>query len=147
MKNDFYVSTDKSMLDTGMIFDFLSNRSYWAAGRSRQAVESSILNSLCFGVFDRRGGQVGFARVVTDYAVFAWILDVFILESHRGLGLGKLLLQEITAHPQLQDLKWGLETKDAHGLYEQFGFRPLSAPQDMMRKPRSGSGAPADRHG
>jgi hypothetical protein len=89
METTFYVSTDKSLLEIEMIHDFLSNRSYWAKGRSRETVEKSIAGSLCFGLFDPGNKQVGFARVVTDYAMFAWLLDVFILEDFRGKGLGK----------------------------------------------------------
>ena len=89
MQTTFYISTDKSLLDIDTIHDFLSNRSYWAKGRSRETVEKSIAGSMCFGVFDAENKQAGFARVVTDYAMFAWLLDVFILEDYRGKGLGK----------------------------------------------------------
>ena len=132
---DFYTSTDKSKLDIGLIAEYLSKRSYWAKGRSREKIERSISNTLCFGVYDASHRQVGFARVLTDFAVFAWIMDVFILEEHRGRGLGKLLMKAIMAHPALQDLeRWGLGTKDAHGLYAQFGFRPLKTPETKMEK-------------
>jgi GNAT superfamily N-acetyltransferase len=116
-----------------MIHDFLSNRSYWAKGRSRETVEKSIAGSMCFGVFDPENKQAAFASVVTDYAMFAWLLDVFILENHRGKGLGKLLKAAIMAHKDLQGLKrWGLGTMDAHGLYDKYGFKALSRPERMM---------------
>jgi len=122
--NTFYISTDKSKLDLEIISDFLSNRSYWAKGRSKETIEKSIENSLCFGVYDLENRQVGFARVISDYAVFAWLLDVFILENQRGKGLGRLLMTEIINHKSLQGLKrCGLGTKDAHSLYEKFGFK------------------------
>jgi GNAT superfamily N-acetyltransferase len=131
--SDFHVSTDKSRLDIDMIEDFLSKRSYWAKGRTREKIVKSIENSLCFGVYKDTGAQVGFARVLSDYAVFAWIMDVFILENSRKLGLGKLLMKAIMEHPGLQGLeRWGLGTKDAHGLYEQFGFRKLKTPETKM---------------
>jgi len=133
MENSFYVSTDKSQLDVDIIFDFLSNQSYWAKGRNRQTIEKSIENSLCFGMYDSANKQVGFARVVSDFSIFAWLMDVFILPDYRGNGLGKLLMNEIMIHKDLQGVKrWGLGTNDAHGLYEKFGFKPLSRPQNMM---------------
>ena len=135
MNEIFYISTDKSQLDKDLIIDFLSNHSYWAQGRSRQTIEKSIANSLCFGVFTSQNKQVGFGRVITDYAVFAWLLDVFILKDFRGKGLGKMLMTEVMAHKDLQGLKrWGLGTRDAHGLYEKYGFTPLSKPEVMMER-------------
>lgn len=135
MNGDFYISTDKSQLDKSLIIDFLSNYSYWAQGRSRQTIEKSIEHSLCFGVFTSENKQVGFARVVTDYAVFAWLLDVFIIEDFRGKGLGKMLMSAIMIHEDLQGLKrWGLGTRDAHSLYEKYGFTPLSRPAIMMER-------------
>ena len=131
--DNFYTSTDKSRLDVDMIELFLSSRSYWAKGRKRHAIVKSIENSLCFGVYTEDHRQVGFARVLSDFAVFAWIMDVFILEDFRGRGLGKLLMRAITEHPDLQGLeRWGLGTKDAHGLYEQFGFSALTSPERWM---------------
>ena len=133
MENTFYISTDKSQLDVDTILDYLSNHSYWAKGRSRETIEKSVENSLCFGVYDLANKQVGFARIVTDYAIFAWLMDVFILPDYQGKGLGKLLMSEIMGHKDLQGLKrWGLGTNDAHGLYEKFGFTQLSKPQNMM---------------
>ncbi|MCW3105881.1 MAG: GCN5-related N-acetyltransferase [Segetibacter sp.] len=133
MENNFYISTDKSKLDVNLISDFLSNRSYWAKGRSKETIEKSINNSICFGVYNSMHEQVGFARVVTDFAVLAWLMDVFILEEYRGKGLGKMLMKEIMAFNELQGIKkWGLGTRDAHGLYEKFGFKSLSKPETMM---------------
>lgn len=133
--NSFYVSTDKSALDVEMITEFLSQRSYWAKGRKPEKIRQSIEHSLCFGVYSDSHKQVGFARVVSDRAVFAWIMDVFILEEFRGNGLGKMLMGEIMQHPDLQGLeRWGLGTKDAHGLYEQFGFRVMEYPERKMEK-------------
>lgn len=132
MESSIHISTDKSKLDLHLIHDFLSNQSYWAKGRSIDTVQESIDNSLCFGVYVNNQ-QVGFARVVTDYSVFAWIMDVFILPDFRGKGLGKKLMNAIMTHDKLQNLqRWGLATKDAHGLYKQFGFNPLNNPQNVM---------------
>jgi GNAT superfamily N-acetyltransferase len=135
MSGTFYISTDKLKLDNTVVEDFLCNRSYWAKGRSIQTVQKSIENSLCFGVYTDKNQQVGFARVVSDFAVFAWIMDLFILEGYRKKGLSKLLMQAIMNYPDLQGLeRWGLGTKDAHGLYEQFGFTKLSTPETKMEK-------------
>ena len=129
----FYISTDKSKLDLNVIEDYLSNHSYWAKGRSRNTIERSIANSLCFGVYSAEHKQVGFARVVSDLAVFAFILDVFILDRYQRQGLGKLLMQGIIDHPELQGMqRWGLGTLDAHGLYEKFGFRIAAHPERVM---------------
>lgn len=133
MSNKFFISTDKSKLDLSVITNFLTNNSYWAKDRSIKTIEKSIKNSLCFGVYAQGYVQVGFARVATDYSVFAWIMDLFILEEYRKKGLSKLLMGEILAHPELQGLqRWGLATEDAHGLYEKYGFRVLSKPEMMM---------------
>ncbi|HET9486076.1 MAG TPA: GNAT family N-acetyltransferase [Chryseosolibacter sp.] len=140
MPTEFYISTDKTKLDLNIIEDFLTKQSYWAKGRSRKTIIKAIQNSLCFGVFTGKGDQVGFARVVSDYAVFAWIMDVFILEPYQKKGLGKLLMEEIMNHAELQGLqRWGLRTNDAHGLYKKFGFRELEEPEYMMEKANSPS--------
>ena len=132
---NFYVSTDKSKLDINLIVEFLSKRSYWAKGRGSEKIAVSIEHSMCFGVYADTGEQVGFARVLSDYAVFAWIMDVFILEDFRKKGVGKLLMAAIMEHPDLQGLeRWGLGTKDAHGLYEQFGFTRLKTPETKMER-------------
>ena len=140
MPHQFYVSTDKSKLRVDIIEDFLANRSYWAQGRSRRTITKAIENSLCFGVYNDAGEQAGFARVVTDYAVFAWIMDVFILEQYRKHSLAKILMHEIMGHPDLQGLqRWGLATRDAHGLYEKYGFSIVARPDQMMEKTSSPS--------
>jgi GNAT superfamily N-acetyltransferase len=135
MNTGFYISTDKSKLDVAMICDFLANNAYWAAGRKRATIEKSIANAFCFGVYDRKDTQVGFARVITDFSVFAWLLDVFIIAPQRGQGLGKLLIEEIVGHKDLQGVKrWGLGTRDAQGLYQKFGFKPLARPERWMER-------------
>lgn len=137
MKN-MIISTDRDRLDIPMIHQFLSERSYWANGRSLETVRQSIANSLCFGIYNSSGKQLGFARVATDYAVFGWLMDVFILEEHRGLGLGKLLIKAVTEHPALKNIRrLGLGTADAHGLYQQYGFTGLSKPENMMEMLRT----------
>jgi GNAT superfamily N-acetyltransferase len=126
------ISTDRARLDVDMIHGFLTN-CYWAKGITRDVVARSIEHSLCFGVYDGSGAQVGFARVVSDFATVAYLGDVFVLESHRGRGLSKLLMECIMRHPALQNLRrWILLTRDAHGLYARFGFASLSSPARYM---------------
>jgi GNAT superfamily N-acetyltransferase len=132
MENGFIVSTDKAKLDVAMVHHFLANESYWAKGRSLQVVRKSIDNSLCFGVY-KGDKQVGFARIVSDYAVFAWVLDVFIISEHRRNGLGKMLMNAIVTHSELQNLqRWGLATEDAQRLYERYGFKTITKPDTFM---------------
>ena len=119
------ISTDSKRLDRKRIHDFLKG-SYWAPGIPREVVDRSIEGAMCFGVYDG-DTQIGFARVITDRATFAYVADVFVLESHRGRGLGVWLMEAIRAHPDLQGLRrWILMTRDAHGLYEKFGFRRMA---------------------
>jgi GNAT superfamily N-acetyltransferase len=127
------ISTDRSRLDRDAIHDFLRG-SYWASGIPRELVDRSIDNSLCFGLYD--GDRlVGFARVITDFATFAYLSDVFVLESHRGHGLGKWFMECVLSHPDLQNLRrWMLATADAHGLYRRVGFSALSKPERIMEK-------------
>lgn len=126
------VVTERGRMDVAMIHRYLSEESYWARGIPRELVERSIAHSLCFGAFDGQA-QVGFARVVTDYATFGYLADVFVLPSHRGRGVSKALMQAVREHPELQALRrWHLVTRDAHGLYAQFGFAPLDAPERHM---------------
>ncbi len=132
-EDDLLISTDPSLLDRALIHRYLSERSYWAKGVPLETVNRSIEHSLCFGMY-RAGKQIGFARVVTDYATFAWLADVFIDEEQRGRGLGKKLVPAILAHPQLQGLRrFLLGTRDAHGLYARFGFKPLEYVERYMQ--------------
>lgn len=125
------VTTDPSRLDLDTIHGFLT-QSYWARGIPRDVVARAVEHSLCFGAFDG-GRQVGFARVVTDRATFAYVCDVFVLESDRDRGVGKCLMRAIREHPALQSLRrWTLFTRDAHGLYDQFGFRGARYPERLM---------------
>ncbi len=134
-QGDYTISTDRSRLDIDLIHRFISNDSYWGKGRAREVVERSIENSLPFGIY-KDNEQVGFARIVTDYATFAWVADVFVLPEHRGRGLSKWLMEVILAHPQLQGFRrWVLSTKDAHGVYERFGFIKLHRPERWMERP------------
>src|SRR3984885_3445726 len=131
-RDQFLISTDPTRLDLDVIHDFLTN-CYWAKGIPREVVARSIEHALCFGIYDKEGAQVGFARVISDFATIAYIGDVFVLESHRGQGLGKWLMQCITQHPALRNLRrWILATRDAHRLYSQFGFTPVKAPERFM---------------
>ena|SRR5262245_7807857 len=133
-KENFLITTDRSRLNLPFIHDFLSNRAYWAKGRSYAVVERAIENSLNFGVFDVNE-QIGFARVVTDFATFAWLADVFIIDEYRGRGLGVWLIDVITSHPQLQGFRrWILATRDAHDLYRRFGFTDLVDPKRFMER-------------
>ena len=134
VSDEYTVSTDRSRLDVDLIHRFLSEEAYWARGRAREQVERSIENSLNFGAF-HGDEQVGFARVVTDKATFAWLADVFVVEEHRGRGLGKMLVAEVMAHPELQDVyRWMLGTADAHELYRRFGFRNLIESRRIMAR-------------
>jgi GNAT superfamily N-acetyltransferase len=126
------ITTERTRLDVEMIHRFLSEESYWAKGIARGVVERAIENSFCFGAYDG-GKQVGFTRVITDFATFAYIADVFVLPSHRGRGVSKAIMAAIREHPRLQRLRrWLLVTRDAHGLYAQFGFKELRNPQRHM---------------
>jgi GNAT superfamily N-acetyltransferase len=131
-RGGFLITTDRERLNLDMIHAFLTN-SYWAKGIPREVVARSIEHSLCFGMYDENGNQMGFARVITDYATIAYLGDVFLLESHRGLGLSKWLMECIVQHPALQNLRrWILLTRDAHNLYSKFGFTPLKSPDSYM---------------
>ena len=131
-KGDYLISTDPTRLNIALIHDFISNQSYWAKGGKIQTVQRALNNSLNFGIY-KDDKQVGFARVVTDYCTFAWLADVFVIDSHRGMGLSKWLMEVIISHPQLRNMRrWVLATRDAHGLYAQFGFEPLQQPERWM---------------
>jgi GNAT superfamily N-acetyltransferase len=135
------ITTDPSRLDLDVVHGFLAT-SYWAAGIPRETVERAVRHSLCFGAFDG-DQQVGFARVISDYATYAYISDVFVVPSHRGRGVGKQLMAAIMAHPDLQRLRrWTLFTRDAHGLYRQFGFGEPRHPERLMEILSPPSGGP-----
>lgn len=128
------ISTDKARLDIALIHRFLSEESAWARGIARELVERSIAHSLCFGAY-LDGAQVGFARVVTDQATYAYLVDVFVVEAQRGRGHSKALMEAVMAHPALQGLRrFSLATSTAHGLYAQFGFAPPQRPQSLMER-------------
>jgi GNAT superfamily N-acetyltransferase len=130
------ISTDKTKLDIALIHSYLSKNAYWAIGRTEHEVKRSIDHSLCFGVYED-GQQIGFARVITDYLAIAHICDVFILDQCKGNGYGKELMKAIVEHPELQVVnRWMLGTRDAHGLYKQFGFKEPSHPERWMEKLR-----------
>ncbi|MDQ3908242.1 MAG: GNAT family N-acetyltransferase [Acidobacteriota bacterium] len=133
-RGDYAISTDRARLDLGVVHRFISEESYWGRGRALEVVRRAVENSLPFGVY--RGPElVGFARVVTDYATFGWLADVFILPAHRGRGLSKWLVEVILAHPDLQGFRrWVLATKDAHELYRRYGFRELHRPERWMER-------------
>jgi GNAT superfamily N-acetyltransferase len=140
MKDNFIISDDKSKLDIQVIHRYLSERSYWGKGRTLETVHISIKNSKCFGMYDQYEKLVGFARVVTDHAIFAYIMDVFILEEHRGQGLGKRLIEYIMNFPELKNIKrWQLVTDDAHKLYQKYGFKALEAPEKHMERVLKGA--------
>lgn len=128
---DVVIDTDPARLDLDVVHAFLST-SYWARGIPRETVVRSIEHSLCFGAYVG-GAQIGFARVVTDFATFAWLADVFVIESERGAGVSKALMDAVFAHPRLQGLRrWMLATRDAHTLYSRYRFKPLAAPDRFM---------------
>ena len=130
-RGEYTIDTDPGRVDVAAVHAFLV-RSYWAEGVPRDTVARSIAHSLCFGLY-RGDEQVGFARVVTDRATIAYLADVYVLEEHRGRGLAVWLMEVVMAHPDLQDMRvWRLATKDAHGLYEKSGFRPVAHPERLM---------------
>ena len=130
---EFEISTDPARIDLSVVHGFLTN-SYWARGIPLETVRRSLQHSLCFGVYKGKQ-QAGFARVITDRATFAYLADVFVLDEFRGNGLSKWLMECIMSHPDLQGLRrWSLATRDAHGLYEKFGFKALPAPERCMER-------------
>lgn len=146
IRDGFLASDDPSLIDAGVVHGFL-REAYWCQGIPRSLVERAINNSLCFGVYTTapQTAQVGFARVITDRATFAYLADVFILPQFRARGLSKLLMSAVSSHPDLQGLRrWMLLTRDAHGLYEQFGFSPPAAPDRVMERYTPGLYARAD---
>ena len=131
----YEISTDASRLDIDVIHRYLSEESYWAKGIPRDVVARSIANSLCFGIYASDGAQIGFARLITDRATYAYLADVFVLSEHRGKGLSKRLMETIIAHPKVQGLRrWTLATRDAHELYARYGFTPIANPTRLMER-------------
>lgn len=131
---DFIISTDPARLDLAAIHDYLSNYSYWVPGVPFSQVELAAEHSLNFGMY-YQGRQIGYARILTDYARFAYLMDVFVLEEFRGRGLGKWLIECVMGHPALQNVRrWMLATWDAHELYTRYGFEPLARPDRFMEK-------------
>jgi GNAT superfamily N-acetyltransferase len=131
---EYSISTDKTKLNIEAIHDYLCHRSYWAKGRSLENVKKSIENSICFGVYDSKNNMLGFARVITDHVVFAYLMDLFIFEEQQGKDLGTKLVKHIVEQPDLQVRLWFLKTADAHGLYKKFGFTNLDNPDRFMFK-------------
>lgn len=141
-RGEFVVNTDRAQLDLQTIADFLGRESYWASGRSIELVQRSIENSLCFGLY-KSGSQIGFARVVSDRATFAWLCDVFVVQQYRGQGLGKWLVACVMEHPDLQTVRrFMLATRDAHTLYQEVaGFVRVETSDGFMTRPRRGEGS------
>jgi GNAT superfamily N-acetyltransferase len=131
-KEGFLISTEREKIDVEFVHQYLSGKSYWASHIPLETVQKSIAGSLCFGIYEGKS-QVGFARVITDQATYGYLADVFITNDYRGRGLGTWLIESIMSHPALQGFRtWQLATRDAHGLYAKFGFRPLEDPGLIM---------------
>jgi len=132
-RDGYLLGTDPARLDLDAIYRYLSEASYWAERIPREVFERAVANSICFGLYAPEGVQAGFARIISDQATVAYLGDVFVLEPHRGRGLSKWMMDCIISHPDLQGLRrWILLTRDAHGLYQQFGFTPLAKPDRWM---------------
>lgn len=135
LPDGYEIIAGRERIDIAFVHRYLSEDSYWAKGRSREIVARSIANSLCFGVFDPEGRQAGFGRIVTDYATFGYLADVFVDPRHAGRGLGKALVAAMLAHPDVQGLRrLMLITADAHGLYERFGFEVSAKPERVLER-------------
>jgi GNAT superfamily N-acetyltransferase len=131
-QGDFSISTDKSKLDINAIHDFLSTEAYWSLNIPKETVQTAIGNSLCFGMYENKK-QIGFARVISDFATIAYLGDVYVLEGYRGKGLSKWLMETIMRHPNVQGLRrWILLTGDAHGLYRQYGWTDIADASKWM---------------
>ena len=141
---DYLISDDPARLDVDAVHTYLSQESYWARSVTREVVERSLQHSLCLGIYTTAGAQVGLVRVVTDYATFAWLCDVYVLDAHRKQGLSKAAMRAAVEHPRLQTLRRiALATRDAHGLYAQFGFTPLTKPESQMERRNPAAAKPA----
>jgi GNAT superfamily N-acetyltransferase len=133
-RGEYTISTNNDRLSIQLIHDFISNQSYWGRGRRIETVQRALENSLNFGLY-KKNQQIGFARVVTDYCTFAWLADVFVIDEYRGQGLSKWLMEVIMSHPQLAGMRrWVLATRDAQGLYRQFGFVDMLQPERWMER-------------
>lgn len=133
-QDEYLISTDPARLDGAAVHAFLT-KAYWCAGISRSLLDRALANSLCFGLYYRDREQVGLSRVVTDYSTFAYLCDVYVLETHRGKGLGHWMVECIMTHPDLQNLRrFTLATRDAHGIYAAFGFASPKAPERQMER-------------
>ncbi len=133
-RDGFTISTERARLDRDAVYRYLSGESYWASGLARGIFERAVDGSLPFGLYAEDGAQIGYARVVSDGAVFAWLSDVYVLAAHRGKGLGRWLVASVMAHPELQGLRrWMLSTRDAHAIYREFGFGPVD-PAILMQR-------------
>jgi GNAT superfamily N-acetyltransferase len=142
-RDGFVISTERTRLDLDAVYRYLNEESYWAAGITRDVLERSIAGALPFGLYEPGGAQIGFARVVSDFARFAWLSDVYVLAAQRGKGLGHFLVAGVMAHPQLQGLRrWMLSTRDAHRIYAEYGFGDVDPGSLMTRLDR-----PAKRRG
>ncbi|MGC1381422.1 MAG: GNAT family N-acetyltransferase [Candidatus Baltobacteraceae bacterium] len=137
-RDGFLISTEPARLDLDAV-ERLLRGSYWAAERSRNSIERSVRHALCFGLYEIASGrQIGLTRVVTDYVTFAWICDVVIEEKYRGKGLGTWMMESLFSCPEIRDVgRWILATRDAHGLYERYGFTPMARPDRWMERIRS----------
>ena len=132
-RGEYGIDTDKKKLDVGLIYRYLSEESYWAKGRTREQVETTIEHSLCFGVYHEDDGQAGYARLVHDGLTVAYLADVFVLEGHRGRGLGKWLVETVIAHPPVAHIRrWMLFTQTAQDLYSRYGYAALEDPSVFM---------------
>jgi len=133
-QGEYLISTDPARLDGAAVHVFLS-KAYWCENIPRATLDRALANSLCFHLLHDKDGQVGLSRVVTDYATYAYLCDVYVLESHRGKGLARWMMEQVMAHPGLQDLRrFTLATRDAHGLYARFGFAAPKAPDRQMER-------------
>ena len=133
---EFRISTDIREMDITLIHDYLSKQSYWAKGRGKEEVMKSMDNAICFAVFEGKE-QIGFARLVTDYVVFAWLMDVFVIDEYKSKGVGRFLMDYIMNFPELQEVNGiALRTNDAHGFYRKYGFHKISEPETWMQKIR-----------
>ncbi len=133
---EFRISTDIREMDVDLVHDYLSKQSYWAKGRGKEEVIKSMENSICFAVFNGNA-QIGFARLVTDYVVFAWLMDVFVIDEFKNKGVGRFLMDYIMNLPEIKEVNgFGLRTIDAHGFYMKYGFHQISEPETWMQKIR-----------